>query len=127
MDFGRRLRLFLFGLIIGSVLAWFFLGDRLTNTAWTPEARIKQRLTATLVKATPAAQAQLNAWPADLPTVRNAIPGSEVILSRTRRNGDSLFYSIDAEIGGRAAQLVVMVFEPYEIDSTATLLSLRSE
>ena len=129
MDFGRRLRLYLFGLLIGCVLAWLFLGDRLANAGWTPEERIKKRLVATLVKASPAAQKQLDAWPSDLMALRAAIPSADVIVNSTRRQtgqggADSLFYTLKAGLNGKQANIEVVVIEPYERDSTATLIRL---
>lgn len=129
MDFGRRLRLYILGLLVGCVLAWLFLGDRLLNAGWTPEARIKKRLVATLMKASPAAQARLEGWGMDIGTVRSNIPSAEVLVSRTRRSrnsagDDSLFYTLNTDIGGRPAQMVILVFERYEVDSSATLWTL---
>jgi hypothetical protein len=124
MDFGRRLKLFLFGLIIGGALAWLFFGQRLLNAGWTPSARIKKRIDATLIRASADAQRSMAAWPTDLRSVRAAVSEAEVILKETRRSGDSIFYTLDATVAGKAARSIVLVMEHYERDSTATLLSL---
>lgn len=125
MDFSRRLKLFLFGIIIGSVAAWFIYGEKLMNKGWTPEERIKKRVEATLVKSTASAQQQLTAWPADLSQVKAGVPQSDVLVSETRRRGDSLFYTLEATVAQKRARLVVSVLEHYERDSTATLQSIE--
>ena len=125
MDFGRRLKLFLFGLIIGGIMVWMIYGERLFNAGWTPSAQIKKRLIATLVKASEEAAPQLASWPSDLPAVKAAIPDADVVLNETRRKGDSLIYTLDAGLGVRQARMIFLVFEDYDRDSTATLLRVE--
>ena len=61
MGLQRRLTLYLFGLIIGGALAYWYYGQRLTTSAWLPEAKLKQRLRSTLLKSSPAAQDAMDA------------------------------------------------------------------
>jgi hypothetical protein len=124
MDFSRRLKLYLFGLIIGGVLAWLFYGERLLNAAWTPEARIKKRIAATLLRSSQQGVEDLRARSLELEEVKASVPAAEVILKRTRRNGDSMIYVLKAEIQHRPTRLTVLVHRDYESDSTATLLDL---
>ncbi|MBL8001894.1 MAG: hypothetical protein JNL05_08030 [Flavobacteriales bacterium] len=126
MDLKRRLKLYLVGLLLGGVLSWLFFKQRLTNTAWMPEDRIKLRLESTLVKSGTQAAAQMVQWPTVIDSVRAAIKGSEVLFKETRRSGDSLYYSINATVAGRPALLTVSVLRDYRADSTATLWDLRA-
>jgi hypothetical protein len=121
MDLKRRLQLYLVGLIIGGVVAYFFYGDRLTNAAWTPEEKIKQRMRSTLVKATPEAEEQLAAWSMQLSDVRASIAEASVHVSDTERAGDSLYYTMDTKVLGRDARLVIVGLRDFDRDSTATL------
>lgn len=124
MDLSRRLKLYLLGILIGSVCAWFIFGQRLLNAGWTPEERIRKRIEATLVKLSPLAKQQLDSWPADFSQVKASVATADVVVSETRRRGDSLFYAMDASVNNKPARLVFAVLEHYEIDSTATLQSI---
>lgn len=125
MDLKRRLQLYLVGLIIGGVVAYFFYGDRLTNSAWTPEEKIKQRLRTTLIKASPEAEQQLATRSIQLSDVRASIEHASVDVGGTKRSGDSLFYTVDTKLQGRDARLVVVGLRDFDSDSTATLWSIR--
>lgn len=121
MDLKRRLQLYLVGLIIGGVAAYFFFGERLTNAAWTPEEKIKQRLRSTLLKATPEAEEQLRSRSIELSDVRGAIGQASVEFSSTERKGDSLFYRVDTRLNGAEARLIILGLRDFDRDSTATL------
>ncbi|MCC6399687.1 MAG: hypothetical protein IT227_02910 [Flavobacteriales bacterium] len=125
MTLTRRLLLYAVGLLIGGGLAWWSFGERLTNAAWTPRERIKLRVAATLVRSTPEAGAGLQARGLDLDAVRRAIPRSEVLLPRTRRSGDSLFYTLRTPMDPDTLTLEVQVFEDHRRDSTATLVRVQ--
>lgn len=121
MDLKRRLQLYLVGLIIGGIVAYFFYGERLTNAAWTPEEKIKQRLRSTLLKTTPQAEEQLRSLAVDLGDVRGALSGSSVDLGNTKRTEDSLYYAVDTRLKDRDVRLIVVGLRDFDRDSTATL------
>ncbi len=125
MDLRRRLTLYLFGLIIGGIAAYMMYGQRLTNGAWLPEQKVKLRLINTLVKATPAAQAELDARATDLQAVREALPKAEVRFGDSQRTDDSLIYAVDAIVGGQPTRLIIGALRDSDRDSTATLLRIR--
>lgn len=125
MDLKQRIVLYSIGLIAGTILAYFFYGQRLTNAGWLPEQRIKQRLVATLIQARPHAQAQLDAWPSELRDVRQAIPSASVDIGGSKRTDDSIYYHVHAVVGGRDALLIVAVIRHPDKDTTATLWELR--
>lgn len=124
MNLARRIRLFILGVLIGGVAAWFFFGTRITSGAWMPEARIKLRLKGTLVKSTPEAAAEVAAWPTTLDSVRASVAAGDVVLGETRRRGDSLTYTVDVTLAGKPARMKVLVLEDLEVDSLATLTGL---
>ena len=124
MTLARRIRLFIIGVLIGGVAAWFFFGNRITSGAWLPEDRIKLRLKETLVKSTPEVAGAMATWPTTIDSVRASVANGEVILKETRRHGDSLTYTVDVSLAGKPARLKVLVLEDFRVDSMATVVGL---
>lgn len=125
MDLQRRLTLYLFGLLIGGGLAYWFYGQRLTSGAWLPEAKLKQRLRSTLVKTTPAAQRALAEQGLTLDALRMRMDSARIDLGASVRGADSIIYAVDAPYNGRRLQLRISALRDFDRDSTATLLELR--
>lgn len=125
MDLQRRLTLYLFGLLIGGGLAYWFYGQRLTTSAWLPDAKLKQRLRSTLVKTTPAAQRALAAEGVTLSDLRARMDSARIDLGASVRGADSIIYAVDAPFNGRRLQLRISALRDFDRDSTATLLELR--
>ena len=125
MDLKRRLTLYLFGLIIGSIAAYMMYGQRLTNGAWLPEAKVKLRLINTLTKVAPTAQAELDARAIDLQILREALPKAEVRFTDSRRTSDSLIYAVDLTVNSEPLRLMIGALRDSDRDSTATLLGIR--
>lgn len=126
MDLKRRLQLYLVGLIIGGIAAYFFYGERLTNSAWTPQEKIKQRLRSTLIKASPEAEADLQARTLDLGQVRASLDKATIDLKNTKRTEDSLYYAVDTELKDRKVRLIVVGLRDFDRDSTATLWRIEA-
>ncbi|HRH68449.1 MAG TPA: hypothetical protein PLB89_02975 [Flavobacteriales bacterium] len=126
MDLKRRLQLYLVGLIIGGCAAYFMLGDRLTNGAWTPEHKIKQRLRSTLLSASPQAEQQLAERAISLGDVRTSLDSASVQLSATKHSGDSIYYAVDTRLKGQEVRLTVVAMRDFDRDSTATLWSITA-
>jgi hypothetical protein len=125
MDLQRRLTLYLLGLIIGGALAYWFYGQRLTSGAWLPEAKLKQRLRSTLVKATPDAQQTLDANGITLSDLRARMDSARIDLGSSLRGADSIIYALDAPFNGRRLQLRISALRDFDRDSTATLLEMK--
>ena len=55
-DFFRRLKLYVFGLLLGTILSYLIFGDRLTEyfRVWLPEGRVKAQIKKVPVKISPA-------------------------------------------------------------------------
>ena len=121
MDLKRRLQLFALGLVLGGLVAYGIFGDRLFNGAWTPTAKVKQRLLSTLVAATPEVQADLAERQLQLADVRKALATADINLSDTDRGDDTIFYAVDALLNGRTSRLTVMALRDFDRDSIATL------
>lgn len=126
MDLKRRLQLYLVGLIIGGVAAYFFYGERLTNSAWTPQEKIKQRLRSTLIKTTPEAEGQLQSMAIDLGYVRSSLDKASVDLKATIRTDDSLYYAVDTKLQDQDVRLIVVGLRDFDRDSTATLWRIET-
>jgi hypothetical protein len=107
--------------VIGGVAAYFFYGDRLTNAAWTPEEKIKQRLRSTLIQAAPEAQRALQERALQLADVRAAVDRATIDLGRTVRTSDTLYYAVDTDLKGENVRLIVVGLRDFDRDSTATL------
>lgn len=125
MDLQRRLTLYLIGLIIGGGAAYFFYGERLTSGAWMPEAKLRQRLRGTLVKATPAAQSELDARGLSLSDLRQRMDSARIDLGASVRGDDSLIYMVTAPLRGKELTLRIGTLRDFDRDSTATLLGIR--
>ncbi|MFT3886486.1 MAG: hypothetical protein QM724_14010 [Flavobacteriales bacterium] len=121
MDLGRRIRLYVFGVVLGGIAAYFIYGQRLTNTAWAPEARVKLRLRSTLVKTTPAAREALAGLGLDLQDIREGLDSMAVRFQESRRTDDSLYYVLNGRVNGKGIAFTAATLRNYEIDSTATL------
>ena len=94
MNFGRRLRLFMLGLGLGTIVSFMIFGKSCTNMAWAPEARVQLRMRTTLVHATPRAQAAMDALGIDLAALRAGMDSLAVGFGKSRRTDDSLYYEL---------------------------------
>ncbi|MGV9012752.1 MAG: hypothetical protein ACOH13_09180, partial [Flavobacteriales bacterium] len=101
MPFKRRLFLFGIGLGLGCLLAWGLYGNRLGNTDWMPNHRVKLRLKSTLTKATPEAQAMLEPLNLDLAALRLAMDSCDIDFSDSKRSEDSLVYYVHGTVRGQ--------------------------
>ena len=127
MTFTRRLTLFAFGTGLGCLLAWGIYGNRLNNTDWMPNYRVKLRLASTLIKATPEAEAQLAPLNLSLADLRKTVIDScDINFSDSQRSEDSLVYYVHGTVRGQQVQYMVSTFRDFRTDSTATLVSIRT-
>lgn len=125
MTLTRRIYLYLVGIIIGGVAAYAIYGDRVISAAWTPKAKVKQRLQSTLIAVTPEAQAALDERSLQLIDVRKALATADINLSDTQRGDDSIFYAVDAVLNGAESRLTILALRDFDTDSTATLWRIQ--
>jgi hypothetical protein len=126
MTFKRRLTLFVFGIGLGSILAWAIFGRRLTNSDWLPNERVKLRLANTLTQATPKAQAMLAPLGLDLHDLRAGMDSCDVDFPDSKRSTDSLVYAVHGIVQGHAVSFMVATLRDFRTDSTATLMEIRT-
>lgn len=124
MTLQRRLTLYLFGILLGSGVAYWFYGDRLTNSGWLPQEKIRQRLRSTLTNASPDAREAMAAWPVDLPAVRASMDSATIDLKASQRTDDSIHYVVYGHLAGRSVRYTVSVLRDFDRDTTATLRAL---
>ena len=60
MSFARRIRLFIIGILIGSLVVWGFLFRGRTFPAWTPEGRVLEALHEYPIRISSEARCMLN-------------------------------------------------------------------
>lgn len=117
--------LFGLGSIMGMLLAWAFFGERLENTDWMPNHRVRMRLQNTLVKATPEAETMLQSLQLDLADLRASVLDScEVNFKKSQRSDDSLVYFVYGTVKGRSVHYTAATLRDFRSDSTATLTSI---
>ena len=126
MTFKRRLLLFSFGIGLGCLLAWGIYGNRLNNTDWMPNHRVKLRLKSTLIKATPEAQAMLAPLDLDLADLRTAMDSCDIDFSDSKRSKDSLVYYVYGTVRGQQVHYMAATLRDFRTDSTATLVSIQA-
>ena len=126
MTFKRRLLLFSFGIGLGCLLAWGIYGNRLNNTDWMPNHRVKLRLKSTLIKATPEAQAMLIPLNLDLADLRTAMDSCDIDFSDSKRSKDSLVYFVYGTVQGQKVHYMASTLRDFRTDSTATLMSIQA-
>ena len=125
MTLSRRIYLYLVGIIIGGVVAYGIYGDRVISAAWTPKAKVRQRLQSTLIAVAPEAQAALDERSLQLTDVRKALATADINLSDTQRGDDSIFYAVDAVLNGTESRLTILALRDFDTDSTATLWRIQ--
>lgn len=125
--FGKRLRLYMIGLGLGTLLSIAIFGKGCSNMEWAPAGRVRLRMHSTLVRSTPLAQQQLASLGITLEQVRASMDSAEVDFGASTRTDDSLYYHITSTLDGRKYELVTAALRDYTVDSTATLLRVTGQ
>ncbi|MCC6841226.1 MAG: hypothetical protein IT230_13795 [Flavobacteriales bacterium] len=127
MTLTRRLYLFGIGIGLGCLLAWGIYGNRLDNTDWMPNHRVKLRLQSTLIKATPEAEAQLAPLHLSLADLRKAVIDScDINFGESIRSKDSLVYYVHGTVRGQQVHYLAATLRDFRTDSTATLTAIHT-
>lgn len=124
--FGKRLRLYMIGLGLGTVLSIAIFGKGCSNMEWAPAGRVRLRMHSTLVRSTATAQQELGALGITLEQVRASMDSAEVDFGASKRTDDSLYYHITSTLDGRKYRLIAAALRDYTVDSTATLLHVTA-
>jgi hypothetical protein len=87
MSFGRRLRLFIFGILLGSLVVWGFLFRGRTFPAWTPEGRVLESLQEHPVKISNEARCLLDCNKISDQDILQLIADGDVLFSQSDIRG----------------------------------------
>lgn len=121
MKFTRRLRLYLTGFLLGSILVVFFFRERLSVlTSWLPNNRVLFRIENTLSGTTDQAKCQMDCFQVDSAMIHYAFEEGDVQFGMSETHADPKIYIIDTRYEDR---LVRMSFET--ADSSATLTEVQ--
>jgi len=117
MKFTRRLRLYLTGFLLGSLLVVFFFNDRLSVlTSWLPNNRVLFRIENTMSGTTDLAKCQMICLQVDTALVSYAFEEGDVQFGMSETHEEPKIYIIDTRYEDR---LVRLSFET--ADSSAVL------
>jgi hypothetical protein len=83
MSFGRRLRLFILGILLGSLVVWAFLFRGRTFPAWTPEGRVLEALQEQPIKISKHAACLLECFHISNNDVVEILRSADVIFSES--------------------------------------------
>lgn len=120
MKFGRRLRLYIFGVLMGSALVVFFFNDRLhILTDWLPGNRVLSLLQASPPLITDRALCQLACFDLDTADVRVAKENGDVRFKLSETHIEPKKYVIDSNLKPGKLRLTFSI-----ADSLATLINV---
>lgn len=120
MNFGRRLRLYIFGVLMGSVLVMFFFNDRLhILTDWLPGNRVLTLLQASEPLFTEQALCQLECFDLDTADVRIAKQDGNVRFKLSETRLEPKNYVVDSNLEAGKVRMTFSIS-----DSLATLISV---
>jgi len=121
MKFTRRLRLYLTGFLLGSILVVFFFRDRLSVlTSWLPNNRVLFRIENTLSETSELALCQMSCYELDTNMLTFAFDEGDVQFGMSETHSDPKIYVIDTRYQDR---LVRLFFET--ADSSAFLSKVQ--
>lgn len=120
MKFGRRLRLYIFGVLIGSLLVVFFFNDRLhILTDWLPGNRVLGLLQASEPLITDKALCQLTCFDLDTADVRMAKEKGNVRFKLSETHTEPKEYVVDINLQPEKVRMTFSI-----ADSLATLINV---
>lgn len=120
MKFIQRLKLYIFGVLIGSVLVVFFFNDRLhILTDWLPEKRVRALLQASEPLFTDQALCQLACFELDTTDVRIVKEQGNVRFKLSDTRTDPKNYVLDSHLKPGKVRMTFSI-----ADSLATLIKV---
>jgi len=90
MSFGRRIRLFIIGILIGSLVVWGFLFRGRTFPAWTPEGRVLEALQEHPIRISSEARCMLNCNHITDEDILALIADGDVLFSESDIRGEDI-------------------------------------
>lgn len=120
MKFGRRLRLYIFGVLMGSALVFFFFNDRLhILTDWLPGNRVLTVLQKSEPLITDQALCQLDCFDLDTADVRAAKHNGNVRFKLSETRIEPKKYVVDSSLKQGKVRMTFSI-----ADSLATLINV---
>jgi len=90
MSFARRIRLFILGILIGSLVVWGFLFRGRTFPAWTPEGRVLEALHEHPIRISSEARCMLNCNHITDEDILSLIADGDVLFSESDIRGKDI-------------------------------------
>jgi len=90
MSFARRIRLFILGILIGSLVVWGFLFRGRTFPAWTPEGRVLEALNEHPIRISSKARCMLNCNHITDEDILSLIADGDVLFSESDIRGKDI-------------------------------------
>ena len=90
MSFARRIRLFIIGILIGSLVVWGFLFRGRTFPAWTPEGRVLEALQEHPIRISSEARCMLNCNQISDDDILALIADGDVLFSESDIRGKDI-------------------------------------
>lgn len=87
MEFRKRLRLFIFGILLGSGIVWAFLFRNRDMPAWTPEGRVLEALQNNPVKISSLAKCKLSCYELSTDDILEVLRTADVHFSESNIRG----------------------------------------
>lgn len=87
MEFRKRLRLFILGILLGSGIVWAFLFRGRDMPAWTPEGRVLEALQNNPVKISSLAKCKLSCYQLSNNDILSVLRTADVIFSESNIRG----------------------------------------
>lgn len=99
MTLFQRFKRYLFGVLLGLILVFFFFGDRAeVLTAWMPNERVMKRLRETKLEIPDSVKCRLNCFQLDSAKVAELIDdGGNVRFAKSETRSEPLLYRVDFE------------------------------
>jgi hypothetical protein len=99
MNLFQRFKRYLFGVLLGLILVFFFFGDRADLlTAWMPNERVMKRLRETRLEIPDSVKCRLNCFQLDSATVATLISGDgNVRFAKSETRQVPILYRVDFE------------------------------
>ncbi len=99
MNLFQRFKRYLFGVLLGLILVFFFFGDRVeVLTAWMPNERVMKRLRETKLEIPDSVKCRLNCFQLDSAKVAELISDDgNVRFAKSETRKEPILYRVDFE------------------------------
>ena len=122
MTLFQRFKRYLFGVLLGLILVYFFFGDRgEVLTAWMPNERVLKRLRETKLILPDSVQCQLKCFQLDTTAVSTLLDEGDVLFAESDTQSEPKVYRVQFEQRTPPLELTFSC-----TDSTSTVVDLSA-